>query len=427
MPTYRQETWGLDRRNSLKLVSEAALTMNLDGENKNLITQLYKDEQQSTISKIVSFSPDLSCVSIGPRILVKGGNGHYVDVDGLDLMTEDYPSFFEDVIFRRSHLVLASRANLNVKPASHGRSKANKAEGDMDASKPDPNVETNSSTTSPPLGESKQDPDEEATDDRESVASSSIGESSGWNSAEDSWSESSTQADGDDPCPLAFLDSSSEEESTTGEFDTSSDKDSDSSDKDDASDDPIATFGPRIDDSDSDDSNFELDWDSDESSHGGYSDESDYDPRYESDDDEVWSSDDEEFARAFMRSKGKRKAKVEQGLLAVYDLSSASPVRLFNFSHSLPTQLDSAPPAIHPSKSLVVWPLSSGDILFAEYEGNSYFVRKIKPSTRKGKSSCLSAKPKAYANNLEKLARYSSNLTFRPAGDICTSPPWNHC
>lgn len=68
--------------------------------------------------------------------------------------------------------------------------------------------------------------------------------------------------------------------------------------------------------------------------------------------------------------------------LSVYDIRSGNPVRLFHFQQDLPVMLYSSPPALHPSKSLVAWPLGGGDILFADYMANTYFIRGAVPNTR---------------------------------------------
>ena len=100
-----------------------------------------------------------------------------------------------------------------------------------------------------------------------------------------------------------------------------------------------------------------------------------------------WDSDTDVFIRSYGRSRAKLLGnRGQQGMLMVYDLNHGGhPVQLFKFSHLLTTVLDNSPPAIHPTKPLVVWPLSGGDILFADYRANSYFIRTFKPSTRKGK------------------------------------------
>lgn len=71
--------------------------------------------------------------------------------------------------------------------------------------------------------------------------------------------------------------------------------------------------------------------------------------------------------------------------LSVYDIRSGDPVRLFHFQQDLPVMLYSSPPAIHPSKSLVAWPLGGGDVLFADYMANTYFIRGAVPNTQDSK------------------------------------------
>lgn len=75
--------------------------------------------------------------------------------------------------------------------------------------------------------------------------------------------------------------------------------------------------------------------------------------------------------------------------LSVYDISSGRPVRLFHLQQNLPVMLYSSPPAIHPTKSLVAWPLGGGDILFADYLANTYFIRGAVPNTQDSKRSEL--------------------------------------
>lgn len=75
--------------------------------------------------------------------------------------------------------------------------------------------------------------------------------------------------------------------------------------------------------------------------------------------------------------------------LSVYDIRSGHPVRLFHYQQDLPVILYSSPPAIHPSKPLVAWPLRGGDVLFADYMANTYFIRGAVPSTQD--SECLTS------------------------------------
>jgi hypothetical protein len=68
--------------------------------------------------------------------------------------------------------------------------------------------------------------------------------------------------------------------------------------------------------------------------------------------------------------------------ITVFDTSSSSsPMKIFFFTKELPFILYGSPPVVHPYESLVVWPLSSGDVLFADFAAKSYYVRKLRPST----------------------------------------------
>lgn len=62
-----------------------------------------------------------------------------------------------------------------------------------------------------------------------------------------------------------------------------------------------------------------------------------------------------------------------------------SPQRVFRFIHSSPSSLFASPPVFHHSKPLLVWPLGDGEILFADYENNTYFTRRMRFGY---KSSC---------------------------------------
>lgn len=62
-----------------------------------------------------------------------------------------------------------------------------------------------------------------------------------------------------------------------------------------------------------------------------------------------------------------------------------SPQRIFRFIHSSPLSLFASPPVFHHMKSLLVWPLGDGEMLFADYENNTYFTRRMRFGY---KSSC---------------------------------------
>ncbi|KAJ0272384.1 hypothetical protein Brms1b_013541 [Colletotrichum noveboracense] len=70
--------------------------------------------------------------------------------------------------------------------------------------------------------------------------------------------------------------------------------------------------------------------------------------------------------------------------IAVYDMTSGDAVRLFHYDHDTPVtcMLYHSPPVLHPKKALVVWPLGGGEVLFADFEEKTYFIRAIMPTTR---------------------------------------------
>ena len=401
-PTYVIYQWSLEQRSAPVLLSERTLDLDLGTAVESMITEMAKSQNP----KVVSFSPDLSCIRIGPRVLVKKETGSYVDLNKLELMTEESSPYFEHVELQKSTLVLASRTKLSAIVPSQDRKKnpvvakvnekpdVNESLKEKSKNEETKNEETkivsldekdkvSPETPSPSKDQANTPSDGEADD--ESATSSSNPDSSAWNSAEESWSEASSSADGDIDPALANLDSSSDESSSANDSETDSENNSKSSIKDDSSDAPVATQGVLYGDS-SDDGEQNLDWLDADTDSGDDGPGSDMDAGFSANDEsDGWDSDTDGFIRSYGRSRAKRLGpNGQQGMLMVYDLHHGHPVQLFKFSHLLTTVLDNSPPAIHPTKPLVVWPLSGGDILFADYRANSYFIRTFKPSTRKG-------------------------------------------
>ena len=397
-PSYAVYEWSLEKRSAPMLLSKGTLDLDTETKDENLIAELAKSENP----KVISFSPDLSCIRVGPRVFVKEKTGNYVNLDNLKLVTEESSPCFEHVVLQKSNLVLASRTKLSAiippcdrkqKPVASKKNEkpdvdvASKEETKNNSS--DDSKERVSSDTPSPSKDLKNAPSDE------SVKSSSKADSSAWNSAEESWSEASTEADEEIDAAIANLESSEDESSEANESDTDSDNGSKSSDKDNASDAPVATQGGLLADSDYDSGEQNLDWLDNVDSYDETS-ESELDARFDSDsDNNSVASGNQALIRAYGRSRAQRyRYKGQQGLLMVYDFNQGHPVQLFKFSHLLTTVLEDSPPAIHPTKPLVVWPLSGGDILFADYRANSYFIREFKPSTRKGMYLQLSGKLK---------------------------------
>ena len=350
--TIHYETWNLSSQaNPPMLGLNATVPTRFDGKqwaNANL--------------KLISFTPDLAFLRIGSEIFCANNRGEYCPIVGLDVTSNHPNACFEDITSRGSLLVVASRKKLPAISEPRGREAVT--------------VER-SSDTSPAKGDDSSD---KAGDDSESPTD----ETSEWNSAEESWSEGSTEVD-ELGNPLT---SSDEASSTCSEADADSDSDNESEAPQDdaASDTAINSYGQLYEESDSDGGEVDFDCGSDNDS---------YDGDYESDwsdnkEDLHFDSDDEERLTrqmAYSRQYRKRDAKVQQGVLKIYDLAVRPPTQVFTFTHPLPLMLYESPPAIHPTKALVVWPLCGGDIMFADFESKSYFIRRARTTTRKSRSS----------------------------------------
>jgi len=195
----------------------------------------------------------------------------------------------------------------------------------------------------------------------------------------------------------------SEDESVASEDETSSEP-------------PAHSYGQLKEESDSDGGSVDFDRESDESYDGDseYSESSNASVDIDLDSDE-----DEEIFRSHISYKPRHERNNQNGLLTAYNLGSSSPVQLFKFAQSLPIMLYKSPPVIYPTKPLIVWPLYGGKILFADFEGKSYLIRKARPSTRKG-TSCYTDPKWRLTNCLNKLATSQFNATSQSAGDSCT-------
>jgi hypothetical protein len=67
--------------------------------------------------------------------------------------------------------------------------------------------------------------------------------------------------------------------------------------------------------------------------------------------------------------------------IQIFDTSRPSRMPLFHFTKFTSARLFDSPPAFHPSKSLLVWPMGDSEVLFADYQANKYFIRKLTRST----------------------------------------------
>ncbi|KAJ0413954.1 hypothetical protein BJY00DRAFT_319313 [Aspergillus carlsbadensis] len=72
------------------------------------------------------------------------------------------------------------------------------------------------------------------------------------------------------------------------------------------------------------------------------------------------------------RIEGSRRTSIR-----VYDSTRPESVPVFHYTGFVKGALFQSPPVFHPTKALLVWPLGDADILFANYEANTYFTRQL--------------------------------------------------
>lgn len=397
--TFYHKTWNLPSREMLALLSiNTAVSTSFDGKR-------WADANL----KSLSFTPNLAFLRVGSQIFSVKSGGEYHPIHGLNISSEHPNACYEDITSRGSFLVVASRRSMPAIREPRGRQAAKAAKADQPSEKSlesphnpltdsylgkglgptecrhcprEPSKSNHGSDTSPAKGEDSSQKDESDSD-----SSNSSGEISEWNSAEESWSEGSTEVN-ELGNPLTSSDESS---SNSSETDADTEDESEIPQDDAASDTAVNSYGQLYEESDSDGGDLDFDCGSeDESYDGDY--ESDWSDNNNKEEDLHFDSDDEERLlrrMAYSRKNRKGDSKVQQGVLTIYDLAASPPAKVFTFTYKLPIMLYDSPPAIHPTKPLLVWPLCGGDVLFADFEGKSYFIRRARTTTRKSRSSYL--------------------------------------
>ncbi|KAI0139723.1 hypothetical protein BJ166DRAFT_604868, partial [Pestalotiopsis sp. NC0098] len=121
--------------------------------------------------------------------------------------------------------------------------------------------------------------------------------------------------------------------------------------------------------------------DEDEDDSNGYSSPFDStDGRSDSgSDDEAWFKAGKRLERLLKpRDKiGKLGELTETRIFRAAEISDGAPQRVFRFFQRSMLPISGSPPVFHPKEDLVVWPLGDGDLLFANFTNNRYFIREI--------------------------------------------------
>ena len=399
--SYHQEAWDLPNRTEPTLLAPKKFLTDADPEEW-AISGMLDQKQQSSSLKMMSFSPDLSYLRIGSQMFSKDSSGGYKTIDGLDLTTGNASACFEDITCRGPFLVLASRQKMLRTSLSRGRATDRESSdetllgsndphlglklsaGDCSHCSRDPSRSKNGSN-SPPRNRLKEAPSEHSDSTSECASSSSWTESLDWNSAEETWSEASTDVAQLEQVQWKELDTSEEESSTASESEGDIEEENEMSQNEELSEGPVHSYGQLLDEDESDGGGIDLNCGSEDDAYQGDSDNSDLSDYSDVNDGVGFDSDDEYSVhrRLFMKALGQRRSKYPEGCVKIYDMCSNPPNLLFRFSQTLPLKLYDSPPVIHPERPLVVWPLFGGDMLFVDFEAKSYFTRRARTSTRR--------------------------------------------
>ena len=87
------------------------------------------------------------------------------------------------------------------------------------------------------------------------------------------------------------------------------------------------------------------------------------------------------------RTRGSRNGKhpvspqVQQAVVQVFGPEG----RVFRFRRKTTDALLDSPPVLHPTEPLLAWPLSGREVLFADYEDKTYFIREVGEGSTTGK------------------------------------------
>ena len=298
------------------------------------------------------FSPDCRFLRIGAQLFALDDQGSYISIQGFNTENEMHPPYIEEFTSNLSqpYVVFATRRNI-TKGACHQGIRDERKDASGAKAEEDKN-------TVIPASDRGDDQDRSADSESDSSHASSTNSTAG---AYETWSECSTEPEDEfeDDIIAPWTGPVGMEEGGFSDSSGSSDEEG----KENTSDaDESAEPGS---DSSSEDSDLPT------TAIVGYG-------RWYSDDE---GHDEDGEGQIVLTRRPLTQSRDLQASLTVVDTSYSTPRRIFRFSYTLPSLLYASPPVLHPSKPLVVWPLGGGDVLFADFMANTYFVRKLRPST----------------------------------------------
>ncbi|KAI5116473.1 hypothetical protein M0805_001636 [Coniferiporia weirii] len=367
-----------------------------------------------------AFSNGCQFLRIGTQIYARDEAGDYSVISVPSTRQGQYPAYIEEITGRENFIVLATRrgaiaqTKLQSEKADESTPSTPRSGNSKDGvsslvgtskSGDEGSGDKNSESSDIEQDDIDEDSDDEGTETDDDELDGIDEESSnddidGENSGDDvsASEDSNIESDGDDEESESSYETDDEAYETWSEC-SSGDTD-DSQDEDDlaASCHDFGNDGNRSDSYDSQSSGEEVE-ENEESDSGsnGSSDSSTEEPdvspqtfgygqwrRYGEDsehnlsDYEGWRSPSPTRKKSHLTAAQSKGTKAS---ITVFDTRAPVPEKAFSLSMNLSLMLYGSPPVVHPLQPLVVWPLGSGDVLFADFQANTYFIRKLKPST----------------------------------------------
>ncbi|KAL2835297.1 hypothetical protein BDW59DRAFT_177241 [Aspergillus cavernicola] len=353
------ETWRLDEFGKPRLQRRQRLEVDEEQASWNLY---FKNDINVTVgrAKAIAFDYDARGLRIGSQLHVRDDNGLFQKLDVNDDQKERFPPYFEEFLCQGKYVIVASRRRAPVPSEKDFEDTINDPVNDV-VKLFDNGWESDDSNIA--------GKDERSSESSESDPSSSSTTGTGldWTSGDETWSEASTEIEDaiDDENAIAVF---------RGYVDSSNNSDSDSTEPSSASDDgsepdsaaglgatPYARFlcGFLDDDSDGDDA---------------------YVPFPDSDGDSDGSNTlhlQSRYGRLFRKKTKKGDSAVS---LKVFSISGTELKCIFQLSKPLHLMLYDSAPVLHPFQPLIIWPMSPGNVLFADFEHKTWFRRKLRPT-----------------------------------------------
>ncbi|KAJ4480945.1 hypothetical protein J3R30DRAFT_3287851 [Lentinula aciculospora] len=328
------------------------------------VTALTETSNRKRVGRapLAAFTPDCQYMRIGTQLFELQDDKSYVSVYGTS--GYHYPAYIEEFVVRGPYAAFASRRRVKDDDI--------RKTGVSDETVANLGVDFNTMEEIVLL----DDDDDSASaisslkDDSDSFQSSS--DVSELNDAYESWSEGDTDI-------LEGVEF--EEDRTTpwagpgedlNEIDSSSDMSSDteSSEQENESPEPSGT------NDESSDEEIELSPQNAAVGYGRW-----YDEEAEGEDDEDAYMYYAYGPAALFKPRSDIQASISVFAIRTSTEPHSPPQRLFHYAQELPIVLYNSPPIIHPFKSLIVWPIGRGDVLFADFSCRSYFTRKLRLTT----------------------------------------------